>query len=111
MPTVEQLEKLLRLDPEDTFVLYGLAQAHAKEGRHGEAVGFYDRCLAMDPHYCYAYYHKARSQEAMGELTEAAATLEAGREVSKAAGEDKAWRETSEYLETIRDALSRAGGG
>ena len=32
MPSIEQLKKLLELDPEDTFVLYGIAQEHAKAG-------------------------------------------------------------------------------
>lgn len=111
MPTVEQLEKLLSLDDTDTFVLYGLAQAHAKEGRDEEAVSFYDRCLAQDPHYCYAYYHKARSQEALERLAEAAETLEAGLGASKAAGDGKAISEIGQYLESVRDTLSRASGG
>ncbi|MFT5424892.1 MAG: tetratricopeptide (TPR) repeat protein [Phycisphaerales bacterium] len=109
MPTVEQLEKLLSLDPADPFVLYGLAQAHAKEGRHGEAVGFYDRCLAEDPHYCYAYYHKARSQEAVSEFANAAATLEAGLEVANAVGEAQAISEIGQFLESIQDVLARSG--
>jgi len=101
MPTVEQLERLLEADPTDTFVLYGLAQAHAKEGRHAEALGFYDRVIEVDPHYCYAYFHKARSLEAMGEAAGAVATLRAGLEASREAGDAQAISEIGGYLESL----------
>lgn len=86
MPSIEALEKLLAGDPRDTFVLYGLGQAHAKEGRHAEAIRYYDGCLEVDPNYCYAYYHKARSQVALGDADAARATLEAGVAVARATG-------------------------
>ena len=79
MPSIEQLQKLLAADPSDPFLLYGMAQEHAKQGRHGEALAWYDRCLAADPKYAYAYFHKARSEEAMGNSDGAAATLRAGQ--------------------------------
>ena len=101
MPTVAQLEKLLTLDPGDTFVLYGLAQAHAKEGQHERALGFYDRCLAEDPHYCYAYFHKARSQEALADMAGAVETLRAGLTASQAAGDQQAIGEIGSYLASL----------
>ncbi|MFO0491713.1 MAG: tetratricopeptide repeat protein, partial [bacterium] len=52
-----KLQKLLALDERDVFVLYGLAQEYGKVGEYAQAVGFYDRALAVDPGYCYAYYH------------------------------------------------------
>ncbi|MFT3686319.1 MAG: hypothetical protein QM783_15600 [Phycisphaerales bacterium] len=64
-----KLEKLLALDPADTFVLYGIAQEHGKAGDFAKAIEFYDRTLAADPAYCYAYFHKARAQQAAGDLT------------------------------------------
>ncbi|MEK6702571.1 MAG: tetratricopeptide repeat protein, partial [Planctomycetota bacterium] len=64
MPSLQQLERLLVVDPQDAFVLYAIAQEHAKQGRHADAVAFYDRCLGVNAEYCYAYYHKARSLEA-----------------------------------------------
>lgn len=101
MPTIAQLERLLEADPDDAFVLYGLAQVHAGEGRHAEAVGFYDRCLVADPSYHYAYYHKAVAQDAASQRDEAIATLRAGLEAATAAGDGKASGEIADLLATM----------
>ncbi|MEM7755923.1 MAG: hypothetical protein AAF297_09845 [Planctomycetota bacterium] len=104
MPSIPQLEKLLAADPTDAFVLYALAQEHAKAGDHPTAVTFYDRCLAEDEAYCYAYFHKARSQEAMGDRAAAADTLTAGLAVSQRAGDQKAAGEIGGYLVEVQTA-------
>ena len=101
MPSIEQLEKLLAADPKDAFLLYGLAQEHAKAGSHGRAVEYYDRCLAADPKYCYAYFHKARVQEAAGQVEAAVATLKAGRAAAKACGDSHALSEIAGYLDEL----------
>lgn len=101
MPSIEQLEKLLTVDDTDTFVLYALAQEHAKAGNHDAAIGFYDRCLAVDEAYCYAYFHKARSFEALERIDEARATLERGLDVSRRVGDAKAAGEIQSYLNVV----------
>lgn len=101
MPSVADLEKLLAESPADPFVLYGLAQAHAKGGGHERALEFYDRCLAADPGYCYAYFHKARSLEAMGRRSEAAGALRAGLDAARGAGDAHAMSEIAAYLDEM----------
>ena len=56
-----RLLALLESEPGDAFCLYGVAQEHARAGRHEEALAWYDRSLAADPDSGYAYFHKARS--------------------------------------------------
>lgn len=90
-----KLTKLLALDDQDAFVLYGLAQEHAKLGDHAKAIEFYDRCLTVDAAYCYAYYHKARSQAADGDLPGARATAAQGISAAHRAGDAKAAGELS----------------
>ncbi len=104
MPSLEQLEKLLAADPGDAFLLYGMAQEHAKAGGtagHSKAVDFYDRCLAADPMYCYAYYHKARSLEAMNKRDAALATLKDGLKAAKSAGDSHAASEIAALLDEL----------
>ncbi|MEX2218019.1 MAG: tetratricopeptide repeat protein [Phycisphaerales bacterium] len=101
MPSIEQLERLLAADPRDPFVLYGLAQEHAKRGDLPRAVEFYDRCLAADPKYLYAYFHKAKAQEAAGRAAEAGATLETGLAAARAAGDQHAQGEIQAYLDEL----------
>jgi len=79
MPSIEALEKLLAKDPNDAFVLYGLAQEYAKQRDAARAVEFFDRCLAADPSYCYAYYHKAKALAAAGDVAGAKAVIALGQ--------------------------------
>ncbi len=90
MPSIEALEKLLHADPTDAFVLYGLAHEYAKLGNHAAAIGFYDRCLAADPNYCYAYYHKALSLQALERIDEAVQTLKDGTQKARQTGDGHA---------------------
>jgi tetratricopeptide (TPR) repeat protein len=103
MPSIAQLEKMLAADPRDAFILYGLAQEHAKAGGegHARAVEFYDRCLEVDPEYCYAYFHKARSLLALSRAADAAATVRAGIAAARRAGDGHAESELSGLLDEI----------
>jgi len=99
---LEKLTRLLQQDPNDPFVLYGIAQEHAAAGDYDQAVAFFDRCLAADPSYCYAYYHKARALEAAGRAGEALAVAREGINAARAAGDAKALGE----LTALADELS-----
>lgn len=101
MPTIEQLLKVLATEPNDPFTLYGLAQAYAKAGRTAEAIEHYDKCLAADPAYCYAYYHKAKALEDAERLPEAVGVLRAGIEVARRAGDAHAVSEMAGYLDML----------
>lgn len=101
MPSLEQLEKLLAGDPNDPFLLYGLAQEFARQQRWADAIAFYDRCLAADPAYCYAYYHKAKAQEAGGDLAAALDTLRAGLAASRRAPDQHAASEIQSLLDEL----------
>jgi tetratricopeptide (TPR) repeat protein len=99
-----QLMRLLELDERDTFVLYALAQEHAKLGDHAAAVRAYDRTLEVDPGYCYAYFHKARSQQALDDLPGARATVQAGIQAAVRAGDAKAHAELSSLQVELAEA-------
>lgn len=104
MPSVAQLEALLAKEPNDPFVLYGLAQEHAKQGDHARAVEFYDRCLAVDPNYHYAYFHKAMTLRQRGEAGDegrAIETLRAGLVRARAGSDAKAASEIAGLLDEM----------
>ena len=98
MPSIEQLEKLLAATPGDPFVLYAIAQEHAKKKDVERAVEFFDRCLAADGAYCYAYFHKARVLAGAGRTAEAVSVLKQGREAAGRAGDGQALNEISGFL-------------
>lgn len=98
---LHKLEKLLIADPGDAFVLYGLASEHAKLGDVAKAVEFFDRCLATDPDYLYAYYHKAKVLSDHEQTRNAAETLNIGIARAKARQDAKALNELSALLDQI----------
>jgi len=103
MSRLAQLEKLHTIDPTDADVLYMLAQEHVKAGNAEEGIKWYDRCLALNPDYLYAYYHKARTQQSMNDLGAAVSTLRTGRARAQQAGDAKALNEIGAYLDELED--------
>lgn len=101
MSRLDKLMKLLEAEPNDPFVLYGIAQEHAKEERFADAILFYDRCLAADPGYMYAHYHKAVAQQESGDTAAAEATLHAGIAAARRAGDMKAQSEMQLLLDSM----------
>ncbi len=96
-----QLLKLLEADPADAFCLYGVAQEYARRGNADEAVRWYDRCLGVDPLYCYAYFHKAKALEELDRMSDAVATLRTGLEKAKVARDGQAISEIAAYLDEL----------
>src|SRR5215813_9786233 len=99
MARLAKLTRLLEADPNDPFVLYGIAQEHALAGRTAEAVTFYDRCIAADPSY--SYFHKARALEAAGQGAAAMDAARAGVAAAKSAGDAKALNELSGLVDSL----------
>jgi len=96
-----QLMRMADAEPGDPFFPYGIAQEHARAGRHDEAIAWYDRTVAVDANYCYAYFHKARSLEELGRTDDACAALRSGIERARAAGDRHALSELSGYLDQL----------
>lgn len=98
-----QLLKILALDQRDTFALYALAQEHAKHGDLPAALDAFDRCLAVDPLYAYAYFHKARCQQQSGQTPAARQTVLDGLRAAHQAGDAKALNELSELQRQLAE--------
>lgn len=106
MSRLAKLQQLLAADPNDAFVLYGLAQEYAKLGTDESyrlALEHYDRCLAADPSYHYAYYHKAAAMKERGpsEIPAALAVLRAGITAARNARDQKALSELQALLDEL----------
>tara|TARA_A100001391_G_scaffold121629_1_gene82945 strand:- start:99 stop:407 length:309 start_codon:yes stop_codon:yes gene_type:complete len=101
MPTIEQLEKLLALDPSDPFVHYGLGQEHANAGDHTKAIACYDQTLALDPVYCYAYFFKAQSLQELGHPDQAIECVKLGITKARESNDMHAASELAGLLDEI----------
>lgn len=104
MNTTDRLNSLITLldaDPKDAFCLYGIAQEYASRSEYDKAIEYYDRAIGSDPSDAYAYFHKARSLEALGLFQEATDTLRSGTEVARANNDSHAVGELQGYLQEL----------
>jgi tetratricopeptide (TPR) repeat protein len=102
MPTIEQLEKLLAVDPDDPFVHYGIGQERAKLGEHEQAIACFDRALSLDDGYCYAYYFKAISLKELGRRDDAVSVIRFGIEKAAASNDAKARSELESLMLSVK---------
>jgi predicted Zn-dependent protease len=63
MPRLEQLLELLKADPNDSFVRYGVAMELAKAGRLEESLAEFRELLKRDPDYVAGYFMAGRTCE------------------------------------------------
>ncbi len=98
MSRLEQLEKLHAADPGDADVAYMIAHEHVKSANIPAALHWFDTCLKLNPSYHYAYFHKARAQQAAQDIEGAVRTLRAGLGVAQRDGNGKAANEISGLL-------------
>jgi tetratricopeptide (TPR) repeat protein len=95
---LEKLSKLLEREPDDAFLVYGLAMEHKKLGEHARAIELLDRVIALDPGYCYAYYQKGMTLESAGEADAAKSAYRAGIDAAKKKGDAHAQGELEAAL-------------
>ncbi len=95
---LQKLTQLLEREPNDTFLIYGLALEHKKLGDDARALELLDRVIALDPGYCYAYYQKGMTLESAGDTDAAKAAYRAGIDAAKQKGDAHAQGELEAAL-------------
>jgi tetratricopeptide (TPR) repeat protein len=100
-PRLQQLQKLLEREPNDTFLLYGTALEYKKLGDSARALEFLGRVLQLDPGYCYAYHQRGLIHESNGDVE---AARQAYRE-GVAAATDKGDAHAREEIQSALDML------
>jgi Flp pilus assembly protein TadD len=68
---LEQLQKMLQKDPNDAFLLYGIAMEHKKTGDTTAALEMLAKVVAIDPGHAYAFYQRGQILEMTGDETAA----------------------------------------
>jgi tetratricopeptide (TPR) repeat protein len=96
-----QLQKMLEREPNDPFLLYGVAMEHKKAGRTADAIEFFEKTIAVDSGYCYAFYQLGQTYELMDNPALAKKWYEDGIVAARVKGDDHARSE----LETALAAL------
>ncbi len=98
---LEKLRQMLAKEPNDTFLLYGIAMEHKKLNDAPAALEFLDRVTRLDPGYCYAYHQQGLVHESQGDNDAAKAAYRAGVEAAIKKGDDHARSEIEAALSMI----------
>jgi Tfp pilus assembly protein PilF len=97
----QKLEELLELDPNDSFVRYGLALEHVSAGQDAEAAAAFEELLRRDPGYVPGYMQGGLALMRLGEDERARDTWRQGIEVAKRAGDEHAAGEMTGFLASL----------
>lgn len=97
----EKLEALLAIDPEDSFLRYGLAMEYVSSGDDEEAVRQLRALIGRDPNYVPAYLQAGQALARLGREDEAGAILRDGITVATRSGDAHAASEMSGLLATL----------
>ena len=98
---LRQLQQMLEKSPQDTFLLYGIAMEHKKAGEAKPALEYFDRVIALDPGYCYAYHQRGLLHESTGDVEAARRSYREGVEAAKRKGDAHAQGEIQAALDMI----------
>ena len=95
---MRQLQEMLLRQPDDAFLLYGLAMEYKKADEPARALEYFEKVVQRDPNYCYAYYQRAQVHEALGDVEAAKRTLRDGLDAADRSGDGHARQEIEAAL-------------
>jgi Flp pilus assembly protein TadD len=98
---LRKLQEMLQKQPDDAFLLYGIAMEYKKAGQMKEALAQLDRVIAVDPGYCYAYYQKGLVLEETGDINAARNAYRTGIEMAGQKGDAHARSELQAALDLL----------
>ena len=97
----EQLQELLKSDPDDVFLHYALAMECLSDGETIGGLKGLDRVIQRDPDYVAAYFQKGQALATEGETAAAKSALAQGIEVARKIGDSHAEAEMRAFLEAL----------
>lgn len=97
----EKIEALLKSEPHDQFLRYGLAVELDNEGRSGEALALFRGLMADHPPHVASFFRGAQLLVKLDEISEARAALRDGIEAARREGNSHAAGEMAELLTSL----------
>jgi len=98
---LDVLKSMVAQNPNDSFSRYGLAMEYRNGGDLEGAVREFRELIAINPNYCYAYFHGGQTLEKLGRLEEAGALYRDGIEAAVRAGDQHARSEIQGALDLL----------
>lgn len=102
MAKIDQIRKMLAVEPNDLLLNYALAMELLGAGQADEALSQFDRVIAIDPAYSAAYMQKAKALIDLNRHEDARGVLQAGIAVALDRGDFHAKDKMEELLRAVR---------
>ena len=98
---LDSLLKLLEMEPEDSFLLYGLALEYMSANNLAEAENYFIKLIKHDPDYVASYMQYAGLKEKQNKIDEAKDLYKLGIEKAQKAGDKHAAKEMEDFLDEL----------
>jgi tetratricopeptide (TPR) repeat protein len=103
MSRLQQLQDLLKSEPNDSFLNYALALEYAKLNELYKAIELIELLLKRDENYLGAYYQLGKYYEQTGEIQKAIDTYNKGVTIAQQQKNKKTLGELNEALWMLED--------
>lgn len=100
---IEQLEKLLELDPKDYLGHFMLAKLYIEVGEFGKAAQSGERCVALKPDYSAGYRASGDAFRLLGDAGKAREIYTRGIEVAEANRDLQTVKEMKMFLRKLEE--------
>ena len=101
-PRIEQLKKLVLMDPNDDVALFGLGKFLMEEGSFAEAAQYLEQCVKVKPDYSAAYLALAESLLKVDKKDRAREVCQQGHAVSLKKGDLQVTKKIEAIQATLR---------
>jgi len=98
---LSKLRAMLEREPDDPFLLYGIALEHRKRGEFALAQEHFARVIAREPGNCPAHHMRAQAYAEMGDLDAARRAYREGIATAVRVGNNHARGEMEGELELL----------
>ncbi len=99
---LNSLLKLLEKDPDDSFLLYGIALEHISTGNYQEAERYLSSIIKKNPVYVPAYMQLAQVYENLNFFDKAKNIYKEGIEIARKNNDSHAADEMEEFLNELK---------
>ncbi len=100
---IDEIKKMLKTDPSDSFLTYALALEHEKTGEIKKAIELIEGLTQNDPNYLGAYYKLGQLYESLDKLNKARSIYSFGIKLADEKKDNKAKGELEEALWLIEE--------
>lgn len=99
---IAMFKEVLKVDPNDPVVYFGLGQEYMHSSMHGEAAEAFQSAVRLNPNYSAAYRYLGESLEKSGQSQKAKEVYEKGIPIAEKQGDLEASKAMKAFLKRVQ---------